>query len=180
MALFGFGTAKKLEDLKIDDLRKERTRQEVRQDRLLLTIRRAQEEYDRRLDIASEPGKNSAERQVAAYRMSEARKRKDRAEDNIQRVITQISVLDETINIINMKKDLQKRGIWKLINEMDAAALESQMEEVAVKVKGSDNKLETVISIFDRDPSETQFYRGAGYDNALGDIERAAREKAQG
>ena len=56
MGFLGFGRGKKLEDLKIRDLRKERVVQEVQQDRQVATIRRSQEEYDRRLNFASEPG----------------------------------------------------------------------------------------------------------------------------
>jgi hypothetical protein len=59
MGILGFGKAKKLEDLKLKDLKKERLVQEVQQDQLLTRIRRAQEENDGLLEVASElvPGK---------------------------------------------------------------------------------------------------------------------------
>ncbi len=72
MAFLGLGKPRKLEDLKIDDLRRERVKQEMEQDMLLTAIQRAQQEYDRLLEMASEPGVNDAERNVAAYRMSHA------------------------------------------------------------------------------------------------------------
>lgn len=177
MGILGFGKAKKLEDLKVGDLRKEKVVQEVEQDKLLTRIKRSQEDYDRRLEIASEPGVIEAERIVAAYRMSQASKRKSRAETELQRVITRMSVLDSTIEVIRMKKDLQKRGVWKRINDMEESALEDQLDSIAVNLKDSDNKLETIVGMFEKDDSEVAFRRGADFDRAMKDIEHAAREK---
>ncbi len=183
MSILGFGRARKLEDLKIDDLRKEKVVQEVEQDKLLTAVRRAavrraQEEYDRRLEIASVPGVGDAERDVAAYRMSQASKRKSRAEADLQRVITRMTVLDSTVEVIRMKGDLQKRGVWKRINDLDEGALEDQLDAIAVRTKVSDNKLETIVAMIEKDPADVEFDRGAEFDQARAEIKRAAREKA--
>ena len=179
MGILGFGKAKKLGDLKTGDLRKERVVQEVEQDKLLTRIRRAQEDYDRRLEIAAERGVSEAERNVAAYRMSQAAKRKGRAESELQRVITRMTVLDSTIEVVRMKKDLQKRGVWKRINAMDESSLEDQLDAIAVDLKASDNKLETIVGMFEKDPGEVAFARGAEFDRAMKDIEQAASEKVE-
>ena len=42
MAILWFGKAKTLEDFKVKDLRKERLRQEVEQDQLVIRMKRAQ------------------------------------------------------------------------------------------------------------------------------------------
>ena len=176
MGILGFGRAKKLEDLKIGDLRKERVVQEVEQDKLLSAIRRAQEEYDRRRDAAAEPGVGDAERDVAAYRMTIASKRKTRAEADLQHVITRMTVLDSAMDVIQMKKELQKRGVWKRINELDESALEDQLDSIAIQTKQSTNKLETIVNMLDKDEAEVAFDRGADFDRAREEIERAARE----
>ena len=85
MGILGFGRANKLEDLKIDDLRRERVVQEVEQDNALKTIRRVQQEYDRRLGLAAEPGVSAAERDVAAYRMKIARRPRRRPKPTCSR-----------------------------------------------------------------------------------------------
>ena len=177
MGILGFRRAKKLNDLKIGDLRKEKIKQEVEQDKRLTTIRRAQQEYDRRRDAASEPGVSEAERSVAAYRMSQAAKRKSRAESDLQRVITRMSVLDSTIEVIRMKDDLRKRGVWKRINGLDENALENQLDAIAVATKESDNKLETIVGMLEKDPVEVAIGRGAEFDRAMEDIAQAAGEK---
>ena len=177
MGILGFGRAKKLEDLKMGDLRKERVRLEVEQDKRLTTIRRAQEEYDRRRDMASEPGVSEAERSVAAYRMSQALKRKSRAESDLQRVITRMNVLDSTIEVIRMKDDLRKRGVWKRINDMDEIALENQLDAFSFATRDADNKLDTIVGMLERDPGDVAFNRGAEFDGAMQDIMRAAGEK---
>ncbi len=175
--MLGFGKAKKLEDLKVDDLLKEKTKQDIASQKHMGAIRRAQEEYDRRRDIASEPGVSQAEKEVAAYRMSQALKRKNRAETDLQRVITRMTVLDATIDIIRSKADLEKRGIWKTINGMNETALENQLDAVAFAWKESDNKLQTIVDMFEKAPADVAFDRGADFDVAMNDIEQAASRK---
>ena len=177
MAFLGFGRAKKLEDLNVKDLRKERVKQEVEQDKLLTAIRRAQQEYDRRLELASEPGVGNSEKDVAAYRMSLATKRKSRAEADLQRVITRMTVLDSAMEVIRMKKDLQKRGVWKRINNLDEGALEEQLDAIAIRTKAADNKLETIVNMLTKDEAEVAFDRGPEFDRARAAIEDAASEK---
>ena len=69
MPVLWFGRAKKLEDLKVKDLRNERLRQEVQQDQLVRRVRRAQGEYNGLLESASEPSLSNAEVDIAVYQM---------------------------------------------------------------------------------------------------------------
>lgn len=163
--------AKKLEDLNIDDLRKERTKQEMEQDLLLTTMRRAQQEYDRLLEMASEPGVSNAERNVAAYRMSHAAKRKCRAETDLRRAITRMTVLDTAIDNISMKMELQKNGVWKQINELDKEALVKQLDAFVIRTKAADDKLKAMTA------ETLAFKNGPEFDNARAAIEEAAVEK---
>ena len=98
MGIFGFGGVTKLEDLKVGDLKKERLTQEVKQDQLLVRVRHAQEQYDSLLEVASEPGLSDAEVDVAAYKMSQINKTKDRAEQELQDVLTRMAVIDSTLD----------------------------------------------------------------------------------
>ena len=61
MGILGFGKVQKLEDLKVDDLKKERLTQQVKQDQLLTRLRQSQDQFDGLLEAASEPGLNDAE-----------------------------------------------------------------------------------------------------------------------
>ena len=175
--LLGLGKAKKLEDLKIDELHKEKIKQEVQQAKLLQRIKETQKAYDRRRDLASEPGVSAAEKSVAAFQMSQASKKKTKAEADLQQVLTKMTVLDSTIDIIQNKEELRKRGIWKKINEMDATALENQLDSIAFTWKESNNKLQTIVNMFEKDPTDVAFDRGAEYDQAMKDIEQMTREK---
>lgn len=171
MALLGLGKARKLEDLKIDDLRKEREHQEIEQDLLLMVMQRAQEEYDRQLEMASEPGVSGAERNVAAYRMSHAAKRKCRAETALGRVITRLKVLDSAIDHLNLKTELQKHGVWKQINDLDKNTLVEQLDAFVIRTKSADNKLEAMTEV------GVAFENGPEFDQARAAIEEAASEK---
>ena len=177
MGILGFGRAKKLEDLKMGDLRKERVVQEVEQDKLMRAVKRLQEEYDRRLTQASQPGVGNAERDVHAYHMSVASKRKTKSEADLQRVITRMTALDSAVDVLQMKRELEKRGVWKRINDLDEEALEDQLDAIAVRTKESSNKLETIVDMLGKDEGEVAFERGAEFDRAREEIERAAREK---
>ncbi len=180
MGILGFGRAKRLEDLKMGELRKERAVQEVEQDKQLRGIKRLQEEYDRRLGLASDPGVGSAERDVHAYQMSIASKRKTRSEADLQRTITRMAALDAAMDVLRMKRELEKRGVWKRINELDEEALEDQLDAIAVSTKESGNKLETIVRMLEPDADDVKFERGAEFDRARAEIELAAREKAEG
>ena len=135
MAVLWFGKAKKLEDLKPKDLKKERLVQEVQQDQLVSRIKRAQDEYDGMLDAASEPGLTDAEVDIAAYKMDLAQKRKTRAESDLQQVLTRMQVIDSTLDILNQRTELEQKGVWKTINEMDEDSLQQQLEQFAVERK---------------------------------------------
>ena len=163
MGILGFGRARKLEDLKVRDLKKERIVQEVQQDQLVTKIRRAQEDYDGLLEDASEPGLGDGEIDVAAYKMDMATRRKDKAEAELQRVITRMTVLYSTVEIIEQKGELQRRGVWRNINEMAEDDLEEQLEAIAVQRKKSDLTLDKIVEMFETDAQAVKGRRSAGF-----------------
>ena len=163
MGILGFGGAIKLEDLKLKDLKKEHITQEVKQDQLLGRLRHAQEQYDSLLEAASEPGLSDAEIDVAAYKMGQSSKAKDKAEQELQNVLTRLSVLDSTVDIINQKQELQKKGIWNKINSIPAEELESQIENLAVERKESQINLDNIVEMFDLDRQTVRSKRSADF-----------------
>ena len=178
MGILGFGRARKLEDLKIKDLRKERLVQEVQQDQLLTRIRRAQEEYVGLLEAASEPGLSDAEIDVAAYKMDLASRRRDKVEGELQRVITRMTVLDSTVEIIQQREELEKRGVWKSINQMAEDDLEQQLEAIAVRRKESDLNLDKIVEMFEADTQAIKAKRTAGFRESKEAILQARAEKS--
>ena len=161
MGLFGFGRARKLQDLKVGDLKKERLTQEVKQDQLIVRIRHAQEQHDGLLESASEPGVTDGEVDAAAYKMGQVNKTKDRAEKDLQEVITRMTVIDSTLDIIDKKQELEKRGIWKKINEIPEEELEAQLQGLAVDRKESEINLDRIVEVFDVDRQAVQSKRSA-------------------
>ena len=163
MGILGFGGATKLEDLKVTDLKKERLTQEVKQDQLLSRVRHAQEQYDSLLEVASEPGLSDAEVDVAAYKMSQITKARDRAEQQLQEALTRMTVIDSTLDVINQKQELQKKGIWKKINEIPEEELESQIQNLAIDRKESQINLNKIVETFDVDRQTVQSRRTADF-----------------
>ena len=163
MGILGFGGVTKLEDLKVTDLKKERLTQEVKQDQLLTRVRHAQEQYDSLLEVASEPGLSDAEVDVAAYKMSQITKARDRAEQQLQEALTRMTVIDSTLDVINQKQELQKKGIWKKINEIPEEELESQIQNLAVDRKESQINLNKIVETFDVDRQTVQSERSADF-----------------
>ena len=147
MAFLWFGKQKKLEDMKIKDLRNEIVKQQVEQDQLVSVMRRGQEQYDGYLEAASEPGLMEADVQIAAQKMDLAEKRKLKAESELQGVITNIDVLDSVIGIIEQKETLQKKGIWQTIKAMEPSELEGQLTEIAIERKNNRVNVEKITDI---------------------------------
>ena len=163
MGILGFGGVTKLEDLKVTDLKRERLTQEVKQDQLLTRVRHAQEQYDSLLEVASEPGLSDAEVDVAAYKMSQITKARDRAEQQLQEALTRMTVIDSTLDVINQKQELQKKGIWKKINEIPEEELESQIQNLAIDRKESQINLNKIVETFDVDRQTVQSERSVDF-----------------
>lgn len=177
MGILWFGNVKSIEDFKIKDLRSERLRQEVEQDQLLGRMRRAQDEFDGILDAASEPGLSSAERDVAAYKMNIATKRKTKAESNLQGVLTRLQVIDSTVDLLDRKAELQKKGIWKKMAELDSDELEDQLEKLAVERKAGALNVNRIAEVLDVNITDVIAERPAGVRSNLKLIEEAANKK---
>ena len=163
MGILGFGSVAKLEDLKVNDLKKERLTQEVKQDQLLTRLRTAQDQYDGLLEAASEPGLNNAEIDAAAYKMEMAGKAKARTEYELQEIITKMTVIDSTVDILNQRQELEKKGIWKKINSIPEEQLEAQLEELAIDRKETALNLNRIVEMFDTDTQSVQANRSADF-----------------
>ena len=167
----------KLGELKVKDLKKERLTQEVRQDQLLVRLRHAQEQYDSTLESASEPGLSNAEIDVAAYKMSQISKTRNKTEQDLQGTLTRMSVVDSTLDIINQKQELEKKGVWKTINEIPEEQLEAQIESIAIERKETQINLNKIVETFDIDRQTVQSKRGADFHRNRAAILKRRQEK---
>jgi len=177
VAVLWFGRAKNLDDLKPGDLKKERIVQEVQQDQLVSRIKRAQDEYDGFLDAASEPGLTDAEIDISAYKMDMALKRKDKAESDLQQILTRMQVIDATLDILNRKSELKKSGIWKTINDMDEDRLAQQLEQFSVERKEGALNLNRIAEMVEVDTLAVKANRTAGFRRSRAAIEEARASK---
>ncbi|MDC0035623.1 hypothetical protein OAJ44_04630 [Chloroflexi bacterium] len=177
MGILGFGKVTKLEDLNINDLKKERLTQEVKQDQLLTRLRQAQEQYDGFLEAASEPGLSDGEIDAAAYKMEMAGKTKTRTEFELQEIITKMTVIDSTVDILNQRQELEKKGIWKKINSIPEEQLEAQLEELAVDRKETAINLNNIVEMFDTSTQSVKANRSADFRRSRDAILERQREK---
>ena len=178
MGIFGFGKARKIQDLNVKDLKKERITQEVKQDQLLTRIRKSGDQYNALLESASEPGLSDAEIDSAAYKMGQITKTKDRSEKDLQDVMTRLTVIDSTIDIIGQKRELEKKGIWKKINDISVEELESQIEKLAVERKAGHINLNRIVEMFDIDRQMVQSKRSADFRRSKDEILSMRQQKA--
>ena len=178
MGIFGFRKVRKIQDLSIKDLNKERTTQEIKQEQLLARIRKAGEEYDALLESASEPGMTDGDIDAASYRQAQISKSKDRFEKDLQAVMTRITVIDSTRDVINQKEELKKKGIWKKINEIPEEALESQLLELSTDRKESQVNLSRIVEVFDVDRLAVRSQRSADVLRSREEILRKLAQKS--
>ena len=161
MGLFGFGKARNIQDLSIKNLHKERIGQEVKRDQLLTGIRKAGEQFDALLESASEPGMSDGDIDAASYSMGQISKSKDKFEKDLQAVMTRITVIDSIRDVKNQKEELEKKGIWKKINEIPEEILESQLLELSTDRKESQVNLSRIVEVFDVDRQAVRSQRSA-------------------
>ena len=177
MGILGFGGVTKLEDMKVKDLKKERLTQEVRQDQLLVRLRHAQEQYDSMLEAASEPGLSEAEIDDSAYKMSQISKSRNKTEQDLQETLTRITVLDYTLDIISQKQELEKKGVWKTINEIPEEQFEAQIESAAIAGKQTKINLNKIIEMFDIDQQTVQSKRSKDFRKNREEILKRKQQK---
>jgi hypothetical protein len=177
MAILWFGQAKTLDSLKPKDLKKERLVQEVQQDQLVTRIRRAQDEHDGFLDAGSEPGLTEAEIDISAYKMDLALKRKSKAESDLQGVLTRMQVIDSTLDILNQRSELERKGVWKTINDMSEERLQEQLEEFAIERKEGELNVNRIAEMMEIDTVAVQAHRSAGFRSSRDAIEKARSRK---
>ena len=177
MGILGFGKVTKLEDLSVNDLKKERLTQEVKQDQLLTRLRLAQDQYDGLLEAASEPGLSEAEIDSAAYKMEMAGKVRTRTEYDLQEIITKMTVIDSTVDVLNQRQELEKKGIWKKINSIPEEQLEAQLEELAVDRKETAINLNNIVEMFDTSTQSVKANRSADFRRSRDAILERQREK---
>ena len=111
--------------------------------------------------------------------MGQISKAKDRAEQELQEVLTKMSVIDSTLDIINKKKDLEKSGLWKKINEIPEEELEAQIENLAVGRKESEVNLNKIIEVFDVDRQAVQSKRSADFRRSKDAILELRKQKSE-
>ena len=109
--------------------------------------------------------------------MDLAAKRKDKTEAELQRVITCMTVLDSTVDVIERKTELERRGIWKRINEMAEDDLEQQLEAIAIERKESDLTLDKIVEMFEVDAQAVRSSRSAGFRRSRDTILQARETK---
>ena len=180
MALLWFGKATRLGDFKTTDLEKEKLIQQVQYDQLLSRQRRAADETQSLLEAASEPGITESEKDLAAYKMSRAEKRRLKAESDMQQVISRMDVLDSTLDLLHRKDDLKHNRIWDKINNMDPDKLQDQLEVLAIERKKGDVNLDKITEVLDVERFDVAAKRSADFRRAKDLIDGRATEKAGG
>ena len=178
MGILGFGKVTKLEDLNVNDLKKERLTQEVKQDQLLSRLRQTQDQYDGLLEAASEPGLGDAEIDAAAYKMEMSTKAKNRTEYELQEIITKMTVIDSTVDVLNQRHELEKKGVWKKINSIPEEQLEAQLEELAIGRKETAINLNNIVEMFDTGTLSVKANRSADFRRSRDAIINKRQEKS--
>ena len=163
MAILWFGKETKLSDFKRSDLDKEHLVQQVSLDQLLARQRRASAEHDNILAAARAPGVSDAEIDIAAYKMDRLTKRRTDAEAELQRILSRLEVLDSTLDLISRKKELEARGLWAKINQMDPDKLQQQLLDLAVERKKGEVNIDRIAEVLSVDEIDVKAKRSAGF-----------------
>ncbi len=177
MAILWFGKATRLAEFKVKDLEKEKLVQQVQYDQLLNRQRRAGAEVEGLLESASEPGITDSEKDLAAYKMSRAEKRRLKAEADMQQVISRMDVLDSTVDLLHRKVELKRNRVWEQINNMDQDKLQDQLEVLAVERKKGQVNLDKIAEVLDVERFDVSAKRSADWRRAKELIDSRVTEK---
>ena len=143
-----------------------------------MRMRRAQDEYDGLLESASEPGLSDAEVDIASYQMDQATKRKNSTENDLQQVLSRLQVIDSTIDVLEQRAELERKGLWKTFADLDEDDLRDQLETLAVERKESTLTVTRIAEFMEVDSSAVKASRSAGFRKARQAIEEARARKS--
>ena len=172
MAILWFGSAKTLDDLKTNDLRKERQRLEVQLDQLRSRMRRAQGEWEGLAAAAARLDPSDVDIKISGAKMGEAEIRKVQAESDSQEVSKKLRALDVYIGILDRKSELQKSGVWKTLGEIDPDTLTQQVTDSAVERKEGVDILDQVIEMTQIDTLSVEASQPSEQRRAIEEINR--------
>ena len=74
-----------------------------------------------------------------------------------------MTVIDSTVDVLNQRQELEKKGIWKKINSIPEEQLEAQLEELAVDRKETAINLNKIVEMFDTDTQSVKANRSADF-----------------
>jgi hypothetical protein len=180
MAILWFGNANDLDSLKIKDLEDERLNQLVHQDQLVTRMRRAQDEYDGLFESANRPGLPVAERHIAIYNMESVDKRKKKAESELQVVAGQISKIDTFLEIFTLRDDLEKKGVWKTLNDLGEEELDEQITRLSKERKSATLKADRISEMLATNTPDPQVTRSAAFRRIEAELDRAREVENNG
>ena len=140
MGIFWFGQADGLGDIKVKDLKAERQKLEVTQKQLGGKMRDAQDRYDGLDHSSREPGLSEADLDDIAYEMERAEIAKKNAENDRQMALNELTTVDLLLDLFKHEERLKKKGVWKIIQTLDADELQGQLGNITASIKaGRDN-----------------------------------------
>ena len=88
-------------------------------------------------------------------------------------------MIDSTIDVLEQKKELEKKGVWNTIANMDEDKLQDQLESFAMERKESQLGVNKIAEMLTVDNMDVQAKRSSGFRSAKSAIE-AARAAKQG
>ena len=110
--------------------------------------------------------------------MEMAGKVRTRTEYDLQEIITKMTVIDSTVDILNQRQELEKKGIWKKINSIPEEQLEAQLEELAVDRKETAINLNNIVEMFDTDTQSVKANRSSDFRRSRDAIMAKRQEKS--
>ena len=86
--------------------------------------------------------------------------------------------MDSTVDIIQQRTELERRGVWKTINQMAEDDLEQQLEAIAVQRKKTEMNLDKIVEMFEADTQAIKAKRTAGFRESKEAILMRRQQKA--
>ncbi|MHC4605518.1 MAG: hypothetical protein ACYTAF_01110 [Planctomycetota bacterium] len=141
-----FKRKKKLTDLKLDELRVEEKRLEIRENQHLNKLEKLDKQREEIFNNGAKT-KSPARRRIYARRFGEISKRCQMIEREVSRVVKELMTLNRVRTVLERDRKVPTENVLKNLNDADMAKLTSMLEDDRITEEVYLQKLDVVLGV---------------------------------
>jgi len=151
-----FSKTKTIDDLKPEEIQKEKVKLEVEEQKISRRIRTLNAEEDKTLEIAADSDSSEVDDRIAARKIQSIRAELNEKQVRAQVLSDRLMAMTRIESAKARQKELEEKGLWADIAGMQLDELGDKLTEMAVEDRGSRARTREIIDILGVDNAQVK------------------------